>query len=421
MSAKEDFEFLNSDIWLKYTQERYTPLDDIKWRLDKLGINKADWAELRQKIQTYRKISSIPFFVNSIEKKFWYFPADCIQKKIHIVETLGNKLFEKIENQKTFKEELLTNSAIEEAITSAIYEGANSTRSQAKQLIASGEKPKNKDEYMLINNYQALKWIKQNSHLEVNLGLILKIHQKVTHNTMEGDDANFSGKFRDDTVYVGSHEGIFFEKIEPSLSEVIKLTTSNPRFLHGLIKGIILHYFIGYIHPFFDGNGRTARTLFYFKAMKNGFRFVELLSVSAHLKEHGKKYERSFDLVKEHELDMTYFVDFCLDSLIAALGKVEEKVNYLVKFTKLSESAGLNLNQVALLQRMALNKYREITIEEYSSYINKSREVARQDLKGMATKGFLNEEKKGKKFVYYIEVKKLKTIIENLTAAEELL
>src|SRR5690606_33714731 len=106
----------------------------------------------------------------------------------------------------------------------------------------------------------------------------------------------------------------------------------------------------------------TARTLFYFKAMKNGLKFVELLSVSAHLKEHGKKYEKSFDLVKEHDLDMTYFVDFCLDSLIAALGKVEIKVNYLVKINKLIDAEDLNTNQVSLLQRMALNKYREITI-----------------------------------------------------------
>jgi len=61
---------------------------------------------------------------------------------------LGNRLYDKIENHSTFKYEFLTNATIEEAITSAIYEGANSTRTKAKSLIASGQKPKNKDEWI---------------------------------------------------------------------------------------------------------------------------------------------------------------------------------------------------------------------------------------------------------------------------------
>ncbi|WP_417335885.1 Fic family protein [Halobacteriovorax marinus] len=398
-----EFEFLNSDLWLKYTQERYAPLEDIKYRLEKLGIPRGDWPELKQRIQTYRKMSAIPFFLNSINKKFWYFPSDTINRKIHHVESLGNRLFDKIENHRSFKREFLANAAVEEAITSAIYEGANSTRSKAKALIASGEVPKSKDEWMLINNYFAMKWIKENSILPVSNGLVLKIHEIVSKNTLEGDDSNFCGKFRDDAVYIGAHQGVIHTKIEEALNEVIELTTNHPRFLHSIIKGILLHYFIAYIHPFFEGNGRTARTLFYFKAIKNDLKFVELLSVSANLKEHGKRYEKSFDLVKEHELDMTFFIDFCLDSLIIALDKVERKVNYLIEISSLIESDGINSNQVSLLQRMALNKYGAISIEEYADDIGKSREIARRELKNLLEKGYLKEEKKGKKFIYYIQ------------------
>lgn len=408
MASKEEFEFLNSDLWLKYTQKRYAPLEDIKYRLDKVGIPQSSWPKLKQKIQTYRKMSAIPFFLNSIDKKFWYFPSDSINKKIHHVESLGNRLFDRIENHSSFKHEFLANAAIEEAITSAIYEGANSTRSKAKALIASGEKPKNKDEWMLINNYLAMKWIKDNSTLPVSSGLVLKIHEIVSKNTLEGDDANFCGKFRDDVVYVGSHEGITYTKIEETLNEIIEQTTNHPRFIHSLIRGILLHYFIAYIHPFFDGNGRTARTLFYFKAIKNDLKFVELLSVSANLKEHGRRYEKSFDLVKEHELDMTFFIDFCLDSLITALDKVEKKVNYLIDISSLIEKEGINSNQVSLLQRMALNKYRATSIEEYAEDIGKSREIARRELKDLLNKGYLREEKKGKKYIYYIQSKFLR-------------
>lgn len=412
MEVKEDFDFVNSDLWLKYTQNRYTPIADIKDRLDKLGISKSNWPELKQKISQYRKMSAIPFFLSTINKKFWFFPSDSIIKKINEVENLGQKLFDQIENHHSFKDEFLTNATIEEAITSAIYEGSNSTRSKAKALIASGERPKNKDEWMLINNYLAMKWIKENSNLQVSNEFVQRVHEIVTKNTLKGDDENFCGKFRNDTVYVGPHQGISNEKIEETLKEAISLTTNNPRYLHSLTKGIILHYFIGYIHPFFDGNGRTARTLFYYITIKNNLKFVELLSVSAHLKEHGKRYERSFELVKEYDLDMTYFIDFCLDSLMAALAKVDKKINYLMKITNLIDHLGINSNQVTLLQRMALNKYKVISIEEYAKIINKSREVARKELKDLFKKGLLKEEKKGKKFVYLMESKQLRDEVQ---------
>ena len=409
VASKEEFEFLNSSIWLKYTQERYVPLEDIKYRLDKLGISQGDWPNLKEKIQTFRKIGAIPFFLNSIDKKFWYFPSDAINKKVHHIESLGNSLLDKIENHSSFKQEFLTNVMVEEAITSAIYEGANSTRSKAKSLVTSGAIPKTKDEWMLVNNCLAMKWIKENSKLPVSYDLVLKIHEIVSKNTLEGDDVNFSGRFRDDTVFVGNHEGITHTKIEEALSEAIDLTTNHSRFVHGLIKGILLHYFIAYIHPFFDGNGRTARTLFYFKAIKNDLKFVELLSVSADLKEHGKRYERSFDLVKEYELDMTFFIDFCLDSLVIALEKVEHKVNYLLGISTLIAKEGMSINQVSLLQKMALNKYKATSIEEYASDIKKSREIARRDLKELLKKGYLREVKQGKKFIYFINTKELKT------------
>lgn len=408
MASKNDFEFLNSEVWLKYTQDRYTPLEDIKYRLEKLGKSQADWPELKVQIQYFRKMGAIPFFLDSIEKKFWYFPSDSINKKIHQVEALGNRLYDKIENHSTFKNEFLVNAAVEEAITSAIYEGANSTRSKAKALIASGKKPKNKDEWMLINNYFAMKWIKENSSLPVSSGVVLKIHEIVSRNTLEGDDANFCGKYRDDVVYVGPHQGLRHEKIDTAINEMIALVTDHPRFLHSLIKGILLHYFIAFIHPFFDGNGRTARTLFYFKAIKNELKFVELLSVSANLKEHAKRYEKSFELVKEHELDMTYFIDFCLDSLITSVKKVEQKVSYLIEISNLIDSDKLNINQVSLLQKLALNKYREVTIEDYAKEIHKSREIARRELKDLLGKGFLKEERKGKKFIYFVKSKELK-------------
>jgi len=421
MSAKEDFEFMNSELWLKYTHSRYLSEEEVRHRVqhDK-GPGK--WNETWLKIMNMRKVGAVPMFLNSLDMKFWYFPSDSINKKITEIERLGTKLYDKICSNNTFIQSFLVDAEVEEAISSAIYEGANTTRAKAKQLLESGKRPASKDDWMLLNNVEALDWIKEHRTNPITLELILKIHQIVTKNTLSGPDANYCGKFRDDSVVVNSaqgkivHEGISYNKIEETLKETIKNVTSHPRYLHPLIKGILLHYFIAYIHPFFDGNGRTARTLFYFKSMGHDIKFVELLSISAHLKNSGNQYEKAFEKVKNHEWDLTYFIDYCLESLLAALKIVEGKVEYLLKINALRELFNLNENQIGLLQKLALNKYRIITIEAYAHEIGKSREVARQDLKQLVQTGLIGEAKSGKKFTYKIDAKRLKDLVQNEVA-----
>lgn len=422
MNAKETFEFLNSPIWLKHTHQVYRTLDEIRYRTNGMNNQGIKWDELNKKIILHRKTNSVPLFVNSLGKNFWFYPADCINQKADELEKSGIQLHQRIMSNTSFKDEFLVDSLVEEAITSAIYEGANSTRAKAQELITSGNPPRNKDEWMLINNFEAMSWIQKNKNKNVSLDLIKEIHSIVTRNTLEGDDANFSGKFRNDVVYIHSskneivHEGIKYNLIEQSLEEAIEVITKNQRYFPKVIKGILLHYFLAYIHPFFDGNGRTARTLFYFKAMKNNLSFIELLSISAYLKNHGARYEKSYQKVVANDLDITYFIDFNLDALLHAVKQVEQKVDYLLKLNIFREALSISDNQVGLLQRLALNKFRKISIEDYASQIEKSREIARIELKQLCALNLLEEEKLGKKFIYKVKKEELDKRLTELSS-----
>lgn len=412
MGTKEDFEFLNSDLWLSYSQQRYLSLEEIKYRIGQQGLSTADWPAISKRILATRKTGAITLFFKSMEPRFWFYPTDAIQKSIDEIEKIGKGLYQQINNYAMFKQDFLLDAQIEEAITSAIYEGAHSTRAQAEQLIASGKRPQSKDEWMLYNNVKAMKWVKENTGKRLTKEAILQLHKIVTENTLVEDDINFSGKFRNGRVFVGPHEGIPFGQIEVAIDEMIEVATNNRRYFHPLIKCILIHYFIAYIHPFFDGNGRTARALFYFKAMRNEINYVELLSVSAYLKEHGQLYEKSFEKVVENEYDITYFINFCLDSMLSALKEVSRKVNYLLRMTDLKVRFEISDHQVGLLQRMALHKFRTISIEEYAEQIGKSRESARLDLKNLTDLGLLAEAKVSKKFVYKVNADKLKELYQ---------
>lgn len=419
MSYKDEFEFLNSDLWLNYTQQRYLSPEEIRYRHSQLREKSNDWPSTAKRIVATRKTGAITLFLNSINARFWFYPADVIQKKIDQLEVLGKELYEQINRNATFKQDFLLDSKIEEAITSAIYEGAHSTRAQAEQLIASGKRPANKDEWMLLNNFRAMKWVQENTDRPFTKDVVLHLHKIVTENTLEGDDANFSGKFRNNKVWIGDHEGIEHTKIDDAIEELIELTTNNRRYFHPIIKGILVHYFIGFIHPFFDGNGRTARALFYFKAKRNKLDYVELLSVSAYLKEHGRQYEKAFEKVVHNENDVTYFIDFCLDSMISALKQVSRKVAYLLNMNDLKERFGLSIHQVGLIQRMALHKFRTIDIETYADQISKSREFARQELKQLFDLELVTELKVGKKLVYKVNAEKLKALYGTTTSDHE--
>ena len=412
MGAKDEFEFLNSPLWLEYTQKRYVAPDEIRHRLNQKGLSVRKWNETAQKILVNRKVGAVPLFLKCIAKNFWYFPSDTIIRKLSDIESLGRRLFALISKQSSFATDFLLDSTIEEAITSAIYEGAHTTRAQAQQLIASGNRPKNKDEWMLVNNLNAMKWVHENMQQPLSEPTILSIHKIVTENTMEGDNVNFTGKYRNDKAFIANHEGVEHGKIQVCVREMIEQATHNSRYIHPLVQGILIHYFVGYIHPFFDGNGRTARALFYFNSMKNNLDYVQLLSVSAYLKGHGKRYERTFEKAVEWDLDVTYFIDFCLDSIFSALNTVEEKVNYLLKITALRERENLTANQVGLLQRLALHKFRKVSIEDYAQQISMSREIARQELKSLAEKKFLEEEVQGKKFMYGINRSRLQEALK---------
>jgi Fic family protein len=274
--------------------------------------------------------------------------------------------------------------------------------------VVNNQGPENKDQWMVVNNFQTLKWIQRNKDKTLSLDFIKELHAKITTNTFSDEDLKYIGVFRDHSIRVGNHKGVDQKFLETSLNESIESIIHNPRFIHPLVKGILLHYFLAYIHPFTDGNGRTGRSLIYFQAIKEDLDFIQFLSLSAQFKFTGKRYIKTFDLVLNNGLDLTYFVDFCLDGFLQALKKVGEKVDFLLSLKDLKIPLKLNDNQLNLIQFLATNKYYRIPTLDYASMIGKTREMARKDLKDLLAKGLVKEKKIAKKLFYSIEIKNLR-------------
>jgi Fic family protein len=99
------------------------------------------------------------------------------------------------------------------------------------------------------------------------------------------------------------------EELEGLLGDLeMFFNRDGDRFIHPIIKAIIVHFMLLYIHPFSDGNGRTAHSLFYWYMIKKGYRLIEFMPISRVISKTKRMYEKAFLYTEQDENDLTYFI-----------------------------------------------------------------------------------------------------------------
>jgi len=172
--------------------------------------------------------------------------------------------------EKQGREAMLIHALMEEAIASSQIEGAATTRRKAKEMLATNKKPANRSEQMILNNYKAITHIRGLKDVPLSCEILAELHRILCEKTLAEDEI---GKFRqspqDDNVEVIDPDGTVLYRppagkdVRGMLDALIEFANSDDgKFIHPLIKGILLHFWLAWIHPFCDGNGRTARAIF---------------------------------------------------------------------------------------------------------------------------------------------------------------
>ena len=98
----------------------------------------------------------------------------------------------------------------------------------------------------------------------------------------------------------------------------------DPYFVHPLIKAILLHFWLGYLHPFTDGNGRFARTIFYWYLLRHKYWAVSYLPVSRVIRNAPAQYRDAYVYSEQDDRDATYFVDYNLHKIMQAKREFED-------------------------------------------------------------------------------------------------
>lgn len=393
-----------------YTQ-RYLNKKEIMFRLPSEFKINYFWSE----IEEYRRNKGKEVqLLDQQGKKFWFCPIP-YREKLKIIDeyakkSLSNHIIDSIITKTPVSEKaLIMDALIDEAFNSSVIEGAFSTKKRTKELIQKKLKPINNSEQMINNNYRSLEYILDNLHMPISESIILEIYKIITESTLEEDYQ--VEKYRNDTVIIWDYaiqkeiyEGPNYLKVPGMLDDLLYFINSKDQ-LHPIEKASILHFYFVYIHPFFDGNGRTARALSYMYLLQQGYDFFKFFSISTVIREQKGKYYKAIQDVEDYESDLTYFIDFHTKMIITSISNVLKRLGkeygkYLLFDILEKKGILLKERQKKCLAFFIKTEKKYITVEEYLKKYKVSYETARNDLNSMTSFQLLSKEKIGKKYVY---------------------
>lgn len=315
------------------------------------------------------------------------------------------------------RETYLINSLIEEAITSSQLEGAATTRKVAKEMLREKRAPRDRSERMIANNYYAMEHINETAKEDLTPNLILELQRILTINTLDNENAVGNWRVTDD-VYVGDDRDATVIHVPPAHKEIpsrmenlceFANESDTKEFLHPVIRAVVLHFLLAYDHPFEDGNGRTARALFYWSMLRQGYWTMEYVSISRILKDAPAQYTRSYLYTETDNNDVTYFILHQLKVIIRA---IEELLEYLRKksdehreFDNLVRNSTslqrkLNHRQISALNRALKNPDAVFTVATHKGSHNVTYDTARTDLLKLAALGLLDKMMSGRAFIF---------------------
>lgn len=397
---------------------RYLHWDELKHREPPKGYSIEEWWAITKLFR--HKLIKIPGFIAKENLAFVFCTPDCVLKELLWVDqnAAGRINFANQRPDHQMGIQHIVNSFIEEAISSSQMEGATTTRKIAHEMLRQGRKPLDKSELMIFNNYHAMEYIKKNKENELSSAMIFELHSILTNGTLDNQRAE--GKYRtsDDIFVSDPFDGtpVYFPPKAEQLSERMERLCkfANERestyFLHPVIRAIILHFMLAYDHPFEDGNGRTARALFYWSMLKSGYWLAEYISISTQIKKAQSQYSRSFLQTETDGNDLTYFIIHQLSVMreaIEEIGKyLERKEKEGQEALKLLQSnpklrAKLNLRQLSSLRHALKNPGFIYTILGHKNTWQISYQTARNDLFALSDNlKLLVKDKMGKHYIF---------------------
>ena len=406
--TKSVISILNNPVYRLAIEEinsRYLYWDKVKYKVPN-GLNEDDfWAAVR----FLRQGKSLVF----AKRVFTFTETNTMQRMLYEFDlNSGRTLLPSCTIPEKGRDYFVLSSVAEEAIASSKMEGAVTTREQAKEMILTQSKPKDKSQKMIANNYETIEYIRESRTEALSKDFILEIHRRITEGTLTNKE--YEGKFRDsNNIFVVDnvsgdivHIPPDFADIESCIDSICDFANNNgPEFIHPVIKAIIIHFMLSYLHPFVDGNGRTARSLFYWYMLKKGYSITEFLAVSRNIYKTKGQYEKAFIYTELDNGDLGYFIQYNLEALQKSFDDLKEYLNRKQKeensILEFMITDSINERQARIIKLYKDKPNSIYTAKELVSFLGVTEKTVRTDLESLVKCGLLERIHKNKRLVGY--------------------
>ncbi len=395
-----------SELFSRYLLNYYTN-EEVGYRLPPDIKLDAFWPELVRFRQA--KAEFLPF-KDQAGKPFWFVLTPTLQEYLHQVDSRGkDSLYSVVKAE--IQAELTEQALVEEAMFSSVIEGAFSTIARARELIVEGKAPRDTSDQMVANNGRVMRYVLEQREASCSLALMHAIQRMVTEKTLEHEaDA---GRFREGPVYVVNqrrqtiYEAPPADTVQPSMEALILWINGGAQqpFVHPILRAAVIHTYLVYVHPYVDGNGRTARAMFYWYLLKHRYEFFRYFSISSIIQETRERYYKVLKDMEDHDADATYVLLYMAESVVRAieviLQRITERYRRDILFANIRERhIILNERQTRFLKYLTLSKEQRGAIAKYQKDFKVVYETARRDLAQLEALGILAKGKHGRQFIY---------------------
>ena len=405
---------LEPQVWSRIAQASttiedgdYLHWDQLRHRTPPVGLSVEDWWYALKLKRNASRMQCVQLLAKD-GRPLWFSRHGRIDASIARVDQAlaGQLATNELAPNTATRDQYVASSLMEEAIHSSLFEGAASTRENAKEMLRSARAPINRDERMILNNFRAMQRIREIQHDPLSVERVLELHRILTDGTL--DDPGQAGRIQrasdaririvDDRINRVVFDPPPAAQLKDRMEDLVVFANgpdfNGDSFLHPVLRSILLHFQLAYDHPFVDGNGRTARALFYWSMLRRGYWLAEYLSISRLLYRQRQPYERAYLFVESDEQDATYFI---LQQLEVLSRSIEELKTYIQRKSlayrklrvSLHQSDELNHRQRALLDHALRKPRARYTHQSHASSHRISIKTARQDLLELVERGWL--------------------------------
>lgn len=311
-----------------------------------------------------------------------------------------------------------------EAIASSQMEGAATTRHVAQAMLREPRSPRTEGERMIANNYATIRTLDAWRQEPLSEDLLFCIHRTLTEELLP-EEAR--GRYRmtddihvcapdDDPVHLPPPAATLPARLDALFAFANRQSDAGGDFLHPVVKAVLLHTLLAYEHPFCDGNGRTARALFYWSLLRDGYWVAPYVSVSRLLRQERKAYDEAYLDMETCHLDTTY----CVLQNVRIFARGLRDLNALIARNERRTHAWrdlfkgqLNARQLDLLEHTLRHPDCHYRILEHQRWHAIANNTARADFDGLEARGFLKRRKIGRDR-YYTDTGLFRSLAERL-------